>query len=761
MKKNISIIPKPEKMKIKSGVFVISPETKIWLQPADEAIDSVGYYLADMLNSAGGFKFTADAYPCGKESDASAIVLSTAEADESLGDEGYSLSVQTNKITIKALKPAGLFYGVQTLRQLLPVEIERTVLTCQNTNWTIPCVDIRDVPRYRWRGMHLDVSRHFFDKYFIEKYIDYLALHKLNRFHIHLTDDHGWRVEIEKYPKLTQVGAYRKESMIGEKRNLIGKYNGIAHGGFYTKDEIRDIIAYAQNRFITVIPEIEMPGHCTAALAAYPELSCTGGAFEVGVDWRNYADVFCAGKEETFSFLQDVLSEIIDLFPSEYIHIGGDECRKARWQACPNCQARIGSENLKNEDELQSYFIKRIEKYLISKGRKLLGWDEILEGGLAPEAAVMSWRGIEGGIKAAKQGHDVVMSPLTHCYFDYYQGLPDFEPLTIGSYLTLEQVYTFEPTPSELTGSEAKHILGGQGNMWTEHQATPAEVEYMVFPRISALAEAVWSPAKLRDWDDFCRRMEKQYHRFDLLGINYSKSAFMSYPKSMVNESDNTLMLTFDTQLSNAEIRYSLDGNEPGPESALFEAPFQLKKSTVVKAGIFKNGQLRGPVAGREFIMHKAVVRPVTLLNAPNKKYNIGNYANLTNGMRGTDIFNSGLWTSFEGNNFEAVVDLEEIMPVKKISTEFLQFTGPKIFAPATVEFAVSLDGENFEVVAKIENDLSEKKNEPTIKNFEYELDETTARYVRVIAQNRGVCPLWHPKAGEPAWLFVDEIVVE
>ena len=762
MNNNISIIPKPEKMKIKSGEFVVSSETKIWFDFTGEEAKGVGIYLADMLNRAVGCEFAADIYPGRKDkAGTSTILLSLSGADESLGEEGYSLSVQTNKITIKALKPAGLFYGVQTLRQLLPVEIERTAPVGQKIKWTVPCVDIVDVPGYSWRGMHLDVSRHFFNKEFVKKYIDYLALHKLNRFHMHLTDDQGWRVEIEKYPKLTSVGAYRKKSMIGEKRNLVETYDGIKHRGFYTKDDIRDILAYAQSRFITVIPEIEMPGHCTAALAAYPELSCTGGPFEVGADWRNYADVFCAGKEETFLFLQDVLSEIIELFPSKYIHIGGDECRKARWKACPACQARIDSEKLKNEDELQSYFVKRIEKYLHSKGRKLLGWDEILEGGLAPEATVMSWRGMDGGIKAAKQGHDVIMSPMSHCYFDYYQGQPDFEPLTIGSYLTLKQVYTFNPTPSDLTCSEAKHILGGQANMWTEHQTIPAEVEYMAFPRISALAEAVWRKAELRDWDDFCRRMEKQYRRFDMMGVNYSKSVFMAYPKTMVNESNNTLMLTFDTQLSNAEIRFTLDGSEPGAESALFETPIQLTKSQIVKAGIFKNGQLRGPVAEREFIVHKAVARPVTFVHAPNNKYSIGDYANLTNGMCGTIVFNDGLWGGFEGSDFNAVVDLKKNIPINKISTKFLQFTGPKIFAPTTVEFSVSVDGENFEVIEKITSDLSEKENEPTIKNFESELNEMKVRYIRVIAKNIGACPSWHPKSGESAWLFVDEIVVE
>jgi len=529
--KIISIIPKPADMEIIGGEFIISPKTKIFVEQPTEETKRVGEYLAQLINETTGFYLSVEDYSAIKtDSTVVHILITTIDADKKHGIEGYSLFVTPNSIELKALTAAGLFYGVQTIRQLLPVRINNTDLAVQDTTWSIPCVQIEDKPRYTWRGMHLDVCRHFMPKEFILKYIDYLAMHKMNTFHWHLTEDQGWRIEIKKYPKLTEIGAWRDETVVGHSKNVPREFDGKRHGGFYTQEEIKEIVKYAQRRYIKIVPEIEMPGHSVAALSAYPEISCTGGPFEVRTFWGISDDVYCAGKEKTFMFLENVLAEVIELFPAEYIHIGGDECPKAKWKECSDCQARIKAENLKDELELQSYFVKRIEKFLIAKGRKLIGWDEILEGGLAPEATVMSWRGNKGGIEAAKHEHDVVMSPYSHCYFDYYQGEPDNEPLAIGGFITLEKVYSFEPTPKELTEEEAKHILGAQGNVWTEYMVNPGHVEYMVFPRISALAEVVWSPAKNRNWGDFTKRMEKQYKRFEQLGINYSKSALSVQP---------------------------------------------------------------------------------------------------------------------------------------------------------------------------------------------------------------------------------------
>ena len=440
------------------------------------------------------------------------------------------LSVTPKEIIIKARTAVGLFYAVQTLRQLLPVEVEKE----QKVNGlilSVPACEIKDEPRFVYRGMHLDVCRHMFPVSFIKRYIDMLALNKMNTFHWHLTEDQGWRIEIKKYPRLTEIGAYRKETLVGHGGKEPYVYDGKPYGGFYTQDEVKDVVAYAKSRFITIIPEIEMPGHALAALAAYPELSCTGGPFEVFPRWGVVPDVYCAGKEETFNFLEDVLTEVIALFPGEYIHIGGDECPKDRWKKCPLCQKRIKDEGLKDEKELQSYFIARIEKFLSSKNKKLVGWDEILEGGIAPEATVMSWRGTAGGIEAAKQNHDVIMTPSSYVYLDYYQCEPKGQPLAIGGYLPLETVYSYNPMPAELTPAEQKHILGVQGNVWTEYIATTDYLEYMAFPRLIAIAETGWTPEPKKNFKDFLSRFDTVKKRYDILGINYFKGEYYNTRK--------------------------------------------------------------------------------------------------------------------------------------------------------------------------------------------------------------------------------------
>lgn len=428
--------------------------------------------------------------------------------------EGYRLTVNQNGIVIRAGTGAGLFYGVQSFIQLAGADARK-----------IPFVEIEDQPRFAYRGLHLDVGRHMFPVDFIKKYIDLMARFKYNRFHWHLTEDQGWRIEIKKYPKLQQVAAHRNETVVGH----AGKsktYDGTPYGGYYTQDEIKDVVEYARKRFITIIPEIELPGHSQAALAAYPQLGCTGGPYEVATTWGVFENVYCAGKEETFIFLQDVLDEVLELFPSEYIHIGGDECPKKSWMKCSHCQARIKKEKLKDEHALQSYFIQRIEKYLNSKGRQIIGWDEILEGGLAPNATVMSWRGEAGGIEAAKQQHKVIMTPGNWCYFDHYQDTTATEPLAIGGFTPVQEVYSYEPIPPQLTTQEATFILGAQANLWTEYITTPSHAEYMAYPRACALAEVVWSDAKSKDYNTFINRLKANRWLLDDLGVNYAQHIF-------------------------------------------------------------------------------------------------------------------------------------------------------------------------------------------------------------------------------------------
>ncbi len=514
----IAVIPRPASVAMLDGSFEVRPDTPIVTQAQTKAL---GQQLSQWLRPATGFSLRVQ----DSRAATAGIVLAVNPDLANLGKEGYRLEVTSSRVLIESSAPAGVFYGIQTLRQLLPPE-SFSGAKVTGVAWRIPGVRIEDQPRFAWRGMHLDVCRHFFPKEFIKTYIDLLALHKMNVFHWHLTEDQGWRIEVKKYPKLTQVGAWRadREEQHWNRRTPPRPGDKATYGGFYTQQDVREIVAYASSRFVTVVPEIEMPAHAMAALASYPELSCTGGPFYVmpGGYWP-ISDIYCAGKDSTFAFIEEVLSEVIPLFPGTYFHIGGDEAAKDKWKACPKCQARIKAEGLKDEAELQSYFVKRIETFLTSKNRRLLGWDEILEGGLAPNATVMSWRGEEGGIAAAKAGHDVVMAPNSHTYFDYYQADPkaSSEPLAIGGLLPLAKVYSYDPTPAVLAPDQARHILGVQAQIWTEYIPMPHNVEYMAYPRACALAEVAWSPVAGKDYSDFLARLGQHLRRLDGLDVHY------------------------------------------------------------------------------------------------------------------------------------------------------------------------------------------------------------------------------------------------
>jgi len=519
-KESYSVIPAPVSLVEMNGSYCFSEKSKIIMSDLNDETKLAAEYLALLVKNPTGLNIPVEQ---GKKAKSNSVFMSI---DTSVvNKEGYELNVSPKKIVIKARTAAGLFYAVQTIRQLLPAEVENAKIV-EGLKLTVPACEIKDEPRYVYRGMHLDVCRHFFPVTYVKKYIDILALHKMNTLHWHLTDDQGWRIEIKKYPKLTEVGGFRKGTLVGHLNNKPEVYDGKPYGGFYTQDEIKDVVAYAKSRFVTVIPEIEMPGHALAALSGYPEFSCTGGPFEVFQKWGVVPDVYCAGKDETFNFLEDILTEVVSLFPGQYIHIGGDECPKDRWAKCPLCQKRIKEEGLKDEKELQSYFIARIEKFLVSKGRKIIGWDEILEGGLAPEATVMSWRGTAGGIEAAKLKHDVIMTPGDAVYLDYYQCEPEGQPLAIGGYLPLEKVYSYEPTPKELTPEEKKHILGVQGNVWSEYIPTEEQLDYMAFPRAFAIAETGWTPASKKDFEEFLVRFTTLRKRYDAIGINYFKGDY-------------------------------------------------------------------------------------------------------------------------------------------------------------------------------------------------------------------------------------------
>jgi len=513
-----ALIPLPQKMECREGAFKLQPNTPI---RTDIAARETGDYLAERLGKATGYSFkvatTTKPQPAKR-----AILLASTDAKPELGPEGYELTVTADSVVVRAGKSAGLFYGVQSLLQLLPPEVF-AAKPVAGVDWKIPCLRIEDQPRFKWRGFLLDVARHFFTKDEVKQLLDVLAMQKINTLQLHLTDDQGWRIEIKKYPRLTEVGAWRKDAGFGLDAKASTTYGPDGrYGGFYTQDDIREMVAYARGRHITIVPEIEMPGHASAALSAFPELSCNGGPYTPNAEGGVFAGVYCAGKDETFEFLQNVLAEVRQLFPGQYIHIGGDEVPKDNWQKCPRCQARIKQEGLKNEHELQSYFVRRIEKFINAQGRNLIGWSEIREGGLAQNAVVMDWIG--GAVEAASAGHDVIMSPTGFCYLDYYQSTNHAsEPKGIGGYVPLSKVYSFEPIPPKLNPGDQGHILGGQGNLWTEYVPNFKHAQFMAFPRLCALAEVTWSAQAARNWEDFTRRLPSQFQRFDQLGVNYRK----------------------------------------------------------------------------------------------------------------------------------------------------------------------------------------------------------------------------------------------
>lgn len=602
-----AILPKPGKISVPVSAgaspdgFVITPQTAV--VAADRSLQSE----ADFLNSYLQKQYSLQRPRLKKGKQGNTILLSLGNASTVSG--AYTLEAGAREIKISGTDAAGVFYGIQTLIQLLPTDSSSTL--------KVAPIFVQDEPRFQYRGMMLDVSRHFFPAEFVKKYIDLLAFHKMNRLHWHLTDDQGWRIEIKKYPQLTAVGGWRNGT-------IIGNYPGSGttnqrYGGFYTQAEVKDIIEYAAKRHITIVPEIEMPGHASAAIAAFPSLSCfpeeasfinkypsdlskSKGGKQVQETWGVHNDVYCAGNEAVFGMMEDVLTEVINLFPSSYIHIGGDECPKENWKKCPRCQQRIKDLKLKDEHELQSYFVQRIEKFINSKGRVLIGWDEILEGGLAPNAAVMSWRGEAGGIEAAKQRHDVIMTPNSYVYFDHFQGKPALEPMAIGGYLTLQKVYSYEPIPAVLTAEEAKHIKGVQANVWTEYIASTDKVEYMSLPRMAAIAEVAWTTGP-KDWNDFSRRIDVQQDRYLFWNYTAAQSAYNVKQSVQIDSDAGRATVSFTTDSFEPEIHYTLDGSEPGVQSTLYKKPFDVRRSVTVKAACFKNGKQVGKTTLQQIVL--------------------------------------------------------------------------------------------------------------------------------------------------------------
>ncbi|HTX88219.1 MAG TPA: family 20 glycosylhydrolase [Bacteroidales bacterium] len=758
---SISVVPRPAHVKLLPGKFTIDRSTQVLVAQPDHELFLIARNLTNLLYHS-GMPLINIGTLTPENRQMPSILLEVAKG-KSIPPEGYEMKVTEKGILIRGGGGAGLFYGVQTLLQLLPPGILETRGTDSSLTWKVPCLEIKDQPRFPYRGMHLDVSRHFFPVEFIKEYIDLMAMYKMNMFHWHLTDDNGWRIEILRYPKLMETSAWRvdRENLPWKERPAQQPGERATYGGYYTQDQIREIVQYAKDHYITIIPEIEMPAHSVEVLAAYPQLSCTGGPFTVqpGSYWPN-KDIYCAGNDSVFTFLEDVLSEVMDLFPSPYIHIGGDEADKSNWKTCPKCQARMKAEGLKDVDELQSWFIRKIEQFVTSRHRKLIGWDEILEGGLAPEVTVMSWRGVESGIAAAKQGHDVIMTPSGYCYLDYYQASPQTEPKAIGGFTSLKKVYSFNPVPAELSEKEAAHILGSQGNVWTEYLPEPGNVEYMILPRMLALSEDVWTPADLKDWDDFRSRITTQFQRFRNMNLNFSRGSFQVSIHTAYDKKAGSVMLKLESEQPGIPLHYTLNGNDPSADSPVYTAPVELNSNCYIKAGLFVDGKLKEQLSERPFLFHHATGKPVDYLQPYSYRYTAGGDGALTDGLKGTADYREGNWQGFLGNDMDVVIDLGKMQPVHSVAVTFLQNSKDWIFFPDSVVFSLSPDGRKFHSINDYGNDSPKKSDRPQIKPYSQLFPDTPARYVRVRAKNTGVCPPWHEGAGQPCWLFCDEIVV-
>lgn len=690
----VNLIPKPSEMNVSEGIF---------------KIDSAS--LFGKVNSE--------------------AVNFSVDPKSDIAREGYQLSVSEKGVQLKASTEDGLYYGKQTLLQLL-------------TSEGLPYVQIKDEPRFPYRGLHLDVSRHFFDKEEVKKLMNAMSYYKLNTLHLHLTDAGGWRLQIDKYPKLTTDAAFRTESdwrkwWDGKDRRFMKEGEEGAYGGYYTKDDIRDMLAYAAEKHITVIPEIEFPGHSDEVFIAYPELCCTGKPYTSGV--------FCVGNPKTFEFMENVLTEVIELFPSEYIHIGGDEAGKGHWKKCPKCQALIKREKLADENELQSYMIRRAEEFLISKGRKLIGWDEILEGGLAPEATVMSWRGEAAGFKSARMGHDVIMTPGGYMYFDFYQADPRKQPYAIGGYTPVKKVYSYNPIPKDsLTAEEAKHFLGVQANTWTEYMKTKEHLEYMMFPRALALAEVAWTPQEKRSWNDFKPRLNAHIPILKKLGLNPFSLSYELEFDMVVDTLKKEIRVTVESEKYPAEIHYTTDGTIPTASSPIYRNPIIVKDSARIVAGIFENGKLQGDVSEKEVDYHLGIGKKISFSTELCDKYMAGGINALIDGYRGSLTYMDGRWQGYLDHT-DCIIDLGKVMDIHSVSSRWMQIKGPGVFQPEEVEVLVSEDGEEYTSVGMKAITVAKDYSDLIFEEYPFN-GKWKARYVRLKAKNG------------TAFTFLDEIVI-
>lgn len=738
----VSIIPKPASLKITPGAFTISAKTVIAVN--DEGDRKAAEFFRQYVQAAYGINLNID-----KREEKNYIRLTTRKFIKAPDKDAYILNVTKDGVTIEGDTYAGTFYGIQSLIQLLPVPND-TVHKAASI--AIPLANIQDAPRFSYRGMHLDVSRHFFPVSFVKKYIDYIALHKMNYFHWHLTDDQGWRIEIKKYPELTEVGSCRAGTIIGR---YPGKgFDSTRYCGFYTQEEIKEVVQYAADRHVTVVPEIEMPGHASAALTAYPWLGCPGtGPYKVETTWGVFDDVFCAGKDSTFTFLQNVLDEVLALFPSPYIHVGGDECPKTNWEKCPLCQARIKAEGLKDEHHLQSYFIQRMEKHINSKGRTLIGWDEILEGGLAPNAVVMSWRGEEGGIAAAKQNHYVIMTPGSYVYFDYTQSRSE-DSVTIAGFTPVEKTYSYEPVPEELSAVQAKYILGSQANLWSEYLRYPGKVEYMIFPRMSALSEVLWTAKEKKNWADFEKRLQTQYRRYKLWGANYSNAYYEIQATVSPAPGNNGIQVTLQSKDKSGKLMYAIAGKH-FPKN--YTAPVTLKKDASFTALCYKGGALLDSL-GMQFNVNKATGKKITVTPTPLDNYKGNGAFTLVDGIINKEgIAKAGDFVGYRGSAVQAVIDLGVTQAISAVVVHAITSGGSRVYAPESAQVLISADGKSFKSIG---SSSAFHNNGAGKGNFSFHFPAIKTRYVKVIVNPVMKIAEGNRGAGEQALMFLDEIEI-
>lgn len=744
------IIPKPLDVNckgdasflLKDGVAVIYPENNQKMQDNAE-------FLVDYVEKQTGVKLTSHA---GMPVDG-AICLTLDLNDDNA--EAYKLIVNDKRVCISGASEAGVFYGIQTLRKSLPV--------AQDINVNLSAVEIYDKPRFAYRGAMLDVARHFYTVDEVKTFIDMLALHNINRFHWHLTDDQGWRIEIKKYPKLMSVASERKETVVG--RWYSGIYDGKPYGGYYTQDELRDVIDYAAKRHITIIPEVDLPGHMQAALTAYPELGCTGGPYEVRTIWGVSQDVLCVGNDFTLQFVKDVLSEVADIFPSEYIHIGGDECPKVRWEKCPKCQERIKSLGLKSdakhtkEQRLQSYMIQEAAKYLKEKGKRIIGWTEILEGGLVPDATLMSWIGESGGIEAAHQHHDVIMTPNTYLYFDYYQSKKvEDEPLAIGGYLPIEKTYNYEPMPKELTKEEQQYIKGVQANLWTEYIPVFSQVQYMVLPRLGAAAEVQWTDPSKKDYKDFLRRVPHLVAVYDCYGWNCATHVYDVNVDMKADTVNHVLNVQLST-MADDPIYYTLDGQDPTEKSLKYTKPFTIDQSVVLKT-MAVHPDRTSKISVDTIRFNKATLKPVVLLQPNESRFSPDGPVVLVDGRNGNHSFDTGAWLAVAGNDLEAVINMQAETILSSASVHVYVRKDAWLFDARGFSVSVSSDNKNYKEVASQEYKQMQESDSDGIIEHELSFDPCKATYVKIKVISEKSMPDWHWDAGKAPFLLVDEIIL-